>query len=120
MSGPSAAPVPAADQATREPQEVATAIAAAVLADPSVVRLDAGPFGTVTTSGPGRRIRGVAVPGPGEAVEIAVIARLSEPLDRTCARLRTLVRAVAGPVAVDVTVVDINLDIDEPERFAVP
>ena len=102
---------------------LADRIGAAVCAHPSVARLDGGPFGTVSTALPGRRVVGVAVRGavggPGEdgvssggrgvtGVEVSVVLRADRPIPPVLAELRDLVRAEAGPVAVDVHVSDVE------------
>ncbi len=84
------------------------AVAAAVLAHPAVARLDGGPFGTVASHLPGRRrVLGVRVGEGAEPVEIAVVARLGTPLPTLAEELGAAVRALLGPVAVDVTVSDV-------------
>jgi hypothetical protein len=91
-----------------EPAEPARSAADAVLAHPAVVRLDGGPFGTVASYLPGRRVVGVRLPdGPARPVEIAVVARAGTPLPQLAAEIATLVRSVLGEVAVDVTVADL-------------
>jgi hypothetical protein len=83
------------------------AVAAAVLAHPAVARLDGGPFGTIASLLPGRRVEGVRIGEGDEPVEIAVVARLGTPLPALADELGALVRAVLGPVAVDVTISDV-------------
>ncbi len=83
-------------------------VAAAVLAHPGVIRLDGGPFGTVASHLPGRRrILGVRIGVDDEPVEVAVVARLGLPLPRLAEELGAAVRALLGPVAVEVTVSDV-------------
>jgi hypothetical protein len=90
-----------------DPTPAAT-VAAAVLAHPDVARLDGGPFGTVTSLLPGRRrIEGVRIGAGDEPVEVAVVARLGTPLPRLADELGEIVRALLGPVAVDVTISDV-------------
>ncbi|MFC7613918.1 hypothetical protein ACFQV2_10525 [Actinokineospora soli] len=86
--------------------DLADRLGAAVLAHPGVVRLDGGPFGTVATALPGRRVVGVAVGARG--VEVAVVLRADRPVPPVVAELRELVRGVAGPVPVDVHVSDVE------------
>ncbi|MCX6462372.1 MAG: hypothetical protein NTW05_02085 [Pseudonocardiales bacterium] len=85
-------------------------MAAAVEALPHVARLDGGPFGTVASLLPGRRrILGVRLdtrPGGGTA-EIAVVARLGLPLPLLAEQVVAAVRAVLGPVTVDLTFSDV-------------
>lgn len=85
------------------------AVVAAVLAHPGVARMDAGPFGTVASLRPGHRIVGVRIGVGDEPVEIAVVARWGTPLPRLAEELGATVRALLGPVAVDVTVSDVAL-----------
>ncbi|OLT19330.1 hypothetical protein BJF78_11375 [Pseudonocardia sp. CNS-139] len=87
-------------------------LAAAVLAVPGVARLDGGPFGTVASLLPGRRVDGVRIGVGDEPVELAVVARLGRPLPRLAEELAAAVRAVLGPVRVDVTFVDVEIDGD--------
>lgn len=86
---------------------VADRIAAAVLAHPGVARLDGGPFGTIASHLPGRRLAGVLVGEGDEPVRVAVVARFGRPLPALADELGAAVRAVLGPVAVDVTFSDI-------------
>ncbi|MGW5054515.1 hypothetical protein [Actinokineospora sp. NPDC004072] len=87
--------------------DLADRLGAAVLAHPAVVRLDGGPFGTVATALPGRRVQGVAIGGQG--VEVAVVLRADQPIPAVAAELRDRVRAVVGQVPVDVHVSDVEL-----------
>jgi hypothetical protein len=93
-----------------EPQRAATVLAAAVLAHPGVARLDGGPFGTIASYLPGRRIDGIRIGVGDEPVELAVVARLDIPLPRLAEELAAIVRGICGPVAVDVTFSDVQLD----------
>lgn len=88
-------------------------LAAAVLAHPGVARLDGGPFGTVASFLPGRRrIVGVRIGTGDEPVELAVVARFGIPLPRLADELGAVVRALLGPVGVEVRFSDV--DITEP------
>ena len=88
---------------------LAEAVAAAVLAHPGVVRMSGGAFGTVASYLPRRRVIGVRLPlAETDPVEIAVVARLGVPLPRLAEELGAAVVAVLGPVAVDVTVADVE------------
>lgn len=88
---------------------LAEAVAAAVLAHPGVARLSGGPFGTIASYLPGRRVVGVRMPlGDADPVEIAVVARTGVALPRLADELGAAVVAVVGPVAVDVTVADVE------------
>jgi hypothetical protein len=80
-----------------------------VLAHPGVARLSGGAFGTVASYLPGRRVVGVRLPlDDGDPVQIAVVARMGVPLPRLADELGAAVAAVLGPVAVDVTVADVE------------
>jgi hypothetical protein len=88
---------------------LAEAVAAAVLAHPGVARMSGGAFGTVASYLPRRRIVGVRLPlAEADPVEIAVVARMGVPLPRLAEELGAAVVAVLGPVAVDVTVADVE------------
>lgn len=80
-----------------------------MLAHPAVVRMSGGAFGTVASYLPGRRVVGVRLPlAETDPVELAVVARLGVPLPRLAEELGAAVVAVLGPVAVDVTVADVE------------
>ena len=88
---------------------LAEAVAAAVLAHPGVARLSGGPFGTIASYLPGRRVVGVRLPlEDNDPVEIAVVARMGMPLPLLADELGAAVVAVVGPVAVDVTIADVE------------
>ena len=88
---------------------LAEAVAAALLAHPGVARLSGGAFGTVASYLPGRRVVGVRLPlGDADPVQIAVVARMGVALPRLAEELGAAVVAVVGPVAVDVTVTDVE------------
>jgi hypothetical protein len=95
---------------------LAEAVAAAVLAHPGVARLSGGAFGTVASYLPGRRVVGVRLPlEDGDPVQIAVVARMGVPLPRLADELGAAVVEVLGPVAVDVTVADVETaEVAEP------
>ena len=84
-------------------------LAAAVLAHPGVARLDGGPFGTVASFLPGRRVDGVRIGVGAEPVELAVVARLGTPLPQLAAELGAIVHRVCGPVAIEVTFSDVEV-----------
>jgi hypothetical protein len=91
-----------------DPAGRAAAVAAAVLAHPGVARLDGGPFGSIASHLPGRRVLGVRLGIGDEPVEIAVVARAGGgPLPRLAEQLTGLVRGVLGDVDVEVTVADV-------------
>lgn len=91
--------------------EVADQVAAAVLAHPAVAGLHGGSFGTTATHLPGRRVVGVRL---GDAVEIAVVLRLGDPLPDVVDQLRRRVVAVVGEVPVDVLVCAVVAPGEEP------
>ena len=91
-----------------EPAALAELIAEAVVAHPSVARLDGGVFGTVATWLSGRRLVGVHVGGPGEPVEVGVVLHLDRPIPATVAALRRSVAPLVGAVPIDVTVSDVQ------------
>jgi hypothetical protein len=100
---PATMPAAAADHPAR-----AGELAAALLAHPSVARLDGGPFGTVASHLPGRRrVVGVRIGTDDEPVELAVVVRLGIPLPRLAEELGAVVRGLLGPVAVEVTFSDV-------------
>ncbi len=108
MSGPVEPPTrrPAPDPA--DPGGLADLVGAAVLGHPAVVRLDAGAFGTVATHLPGRRVVGVRSAGPDGPVLVCVVLAAGSTIPDVSAQLRERVRAVAGPVPVDVHVSDLE------------
>lgn len=105
-------PSPVEDTAPRPGRPGPDAVAAAVLAHPSVVRLDGGPFGSIATYLPGSRLWGVRLPGPGEtgAVEIAVVVALGTPFGEIADALAARVRGLLGEpdARVEVTVADVG------------
>jgi hypothetical protein len=88
-----------------EPQQVADV----VLAHPAVVRLDGGPFGTVASHLPGRRLVGIRLAVAPEPVEVAVVVRWpwSAPLTAVAAEIEAAVRSVVGDRAVAVSIADV-------------
>lgn len=97
-------------------------VAAAVLGHPAVARLDGGPFGSVASYLPGRRVVGVRAgegAAAGEPVEVAVVVRwpAGAPLPVLAEEIAARVRAVAGERPVDVTVADL---VPAPITAAVP
>ncbi|MBK0868618.1 hypothetical protein INP57_17525 [Saccharopolyspora sp. HNM0986] len=101
-----------------EPPQIAERVAAAVRAHPAVAELHGGPFGTIASHLPGRRVTGVRADSAGEPVEVGVVLRLIDPLPGIVAQLRELVAEVTGPAPVDITVVDVrtaeDVDADDP------
>lgn len=88
---------------------LAEAVADVVLGHPGVVRLSGGPFGTVASYLPGRRVVGVRLPlRDTDPVEVAVVARLGFALPLLAAELGEVVAAVLGPIVLDLTVSDVE------------
>jgi hypothetical protein len=125
----SVTPVPPASTGARPPEPVdrplPERVAAAVLGHPAVARLDGGPFGSVASYLPGRRVVGVrAGDGAGsEPVEVAVVVRwpAGSPLPALAGEIAALVRGVAGERPVDVTVADlVPAPISAPTSGPVP
>lgn len=102
-----ARPMPVTGSTAPDPAALAEVIAARVAEHPAVAGLHGGPFGTVASYLPGRRVVGVAVDETDGSVELAVVARLDIPLPELVADLRRCVSALAGPVAVHVLIADI-------------
>lgn len=108
--------MPAPDTRTPDPAVLAEVIAQRVAEHPSVAGLDGGPFGTVASYLPGRRVVGVRVDETDGSVQLAVVLRLGDPLPQVVAELRQRVTGVAGPVPVDVLVADLRTaEEDETE-----
>lgn len=84
-------------------------IAEELLAHPAVAALSGGPFGTVATYLPGRRLPGVALGDAEEPDRIAVVLHYGAPVEATAAQLRRIVAASSGNRRVDVTVVDMEM-----------
>ncbi|QBI52714.1 hypothetical protein [Streptomonospora litoralis] len=85
-----AGPRPPADDAAAEARRIAERVRGV----PGVVRLSAGPFGTVATPGPGGRVDGVAVRGSG--VEVGVVVLLGRPIPDVADEVRETVLAAVG------------------------
>jgi hypothetical protein len=84
-------------------------VAEALLAHPAVAALSAGPYGTVASYLPGRRLTGVALGGPDEPARIAVVLRFGAPVEATAAELRRIVAGASGARRVDVVVTDLEM-----------
>jgi hypothetical protein len=84
-------------------------VAEALLAHPAVAALSAGPYGTVASYLPGRRLTGVALGGPDEPARIAVVLRFGAPIEATAAELRRIVAGASGARRVDVVVTDLEM-----------
>lgn len=90
-------------------------LAAAVRAHPGVAGLHGGPFGTVASLLPGRRrVDGVRIGVGTEPVELGVIIRPDTPLPRLGEELAVIVRRLCGPVPVEVTFCDVELEPPDP------
>ncbi|MEZ7131860.1 hypothetical protein ACBR40_41555 [Nonomuraea sp. AD125B] len=87
------------------PEDEAPAIAERVRSCDGVAGLSSGPFGTVATYLPGRRLTGVSVND--RAVEIAIVATLDRPLLETADEVRRAVTDLAGERLVNVRIDDI-------------
>ena len=87
---------------------LADAIAQRVLDHPAVAHLHGGPFGTVASYLPGRRVVGVRLDETDGSVDLSVVLWVGVPLRQAVADLRRVVVEVAGPVTVNVTVADLN------------
>lgn len=92
---------------TAEPavDDLVDRIGEAALADPAVARLDGGPFQTVATYLPGRRVVGVTVD---DRITVSVVVAVGHPIPAVAQALRERVRRVAGDVPVDVHVNDLE------------
>lgn len=84
-------------------------VAEALLAHPAVAALSAGPYGTVASYLPGRRLTGVALGDADEPARIAVVLRFGAPVEATAAELRRIVVAASGARRVDVLVTDLEM-----------
>lgn len=104
-AGPVAAPLARDTDALVEP------VAAAVLACPAVSRLSAGPFGTVGTYLPGRRVAGVQITAT--EVTVRVIARPT-PLRALETQIRAAVSALVPGLPVHIGLDDLDLGDTEP------
>ncbi|MEJ2886887.1 hypothetical protein [Actinomycetospora aeridis] len=84
-------------------------IAEALLAHPAVAALSGGPFGTLATYLPGRRLPGIVLGDGGEPDRIAVVLYYGAPVGATSDELRRIVAAASGNRRVDVTVADVEM-----------
>lgn len=91
-------------------------VGAAVLSHPAVVRLDGGPFGTVASHLPGRRVVGVRLGVAPEPVEVAVVLRWpwAVPLTEVAEEIGATVRAVVGDREVVVSIADVGPPAGSP------
>lgn len=107
----------AASSPTGHGEDLADAIAAAVLAVPGVVDLHTGTFGEVATYLPGRRVNGVRVRGDG--IEVHLVLRFGAPVLDTAEAVRHAVQALT-PGPVDVAVQDVVEDVPDAPPAAGP
>jgi len=103
----------AAPHTTPAPAALADAIAQRVLDHPAVARLHGGPFGTVASYLPGRRVVGVRVDETDGSVDLSVVLWVGVPLRQAVADLRRVVVEISGPVIVNVTVADLHAAEDD-------
>jgi uncharacterized membrane protein YjjP (DUF1212 family) len=94
---------PALDTGALDTEALAEPVAAAVLACPAVARLSGGPFGTVGTYLPGRRVTGVQITTTG--ITVRLVAR---PV-----ALRTLESQVRAAVTAVVPGLPIHIGLDD-------
>lgn len=95
------------------PEALADVIAQRVLDHPAVAHLHGGPFGTVASYLPGRRVTGVRVDEVDGTVDLSVALWVGAPLLPAVAELRRLVVQSAGPVRVNVTVADLHSVVED-------
>ena len=88
---------------------VSERIAEALLAHPAVAALSAGPFGTVATYLPGRRLNGVVMGEGDEPTRVSVVLRFGAPVRVTADELRRIVARISGARRVDVVVTDLEM-----------
>lgn len=106
---PDAAPAAPAAPDDRQPAEV---VRDAVLTAPGVVALSGGALGEVATFLPGRRVPGVRLgPGPGDPLEVHVVAAYGTPVAATAAAVRA---ALAGlPASAGVAGRPVHVVVDD-------
>ncbi|MFD6882339.1 hypothetical protein [Rhodococcus sp. NPDC060084] len=98
---------PGADPRTHPDPEVADLVAEIVTGVAGVAGLNSGPFGSVATYLPGRRIPGIRL-GP-EGCAVHITAEYPADLSALADTVRALVEAVVGP-PVHVTIEDVHLE----------
>jgi hypothetical protein len=84
-------------------------IAEELLAHPGVAALSGGPYGTVASYLPGRRLPGIVLGEGDEPDRIAVVLHYGAPVEKTAAELRRIVARAHGSRRVDVIVTDVEL-----------
>lgn len=107
VSSASAGRAAARATAVRGSDALADPVAAAVLGCRSVAELSAGPFGTVGTYLPGRRVPGVQITDT--EVTIRVVAHVV-PLHQIETEVRAAVTAVVGGLPVHLGIDDVVTD----------
>ncbi|WP_053205540.1 Asp23/Gls24 family envelope stress response protein [Jiangella muralis] len=100
-------PADDSDAGGRREQLLADRIAEAVLSVDGVIELHGGLFGEVGTYLPGRRVPGIRL-GPGDGVEIHLVARWGVPIPRIVDAVRRAVATVTEG-EVQVTVEDVSV-----------
>lgn len=107
------------DLRPEHPDHLSVPLADAVQGCPGVVDLHGGPFGTVATHLPGRRVVGVRFgvdPGSAERtgangrrsthVDVHVVGRYPHPIAEIASQVRAAVRGVVPDASITVTVED--------------
>jgi hypothetical protein len=84
-------------------------VAEALLAHPAVAALSGGPYGTIASYLPGRRLPGISLGGGDEPARVGVVLRFGAPIEATAAELRRIVAGVSGARRVDVVVTDLEM-----------
>ncbi|MGH3519103.1 MAG: hypothetical protein ACRDQ7_17105 [Haloechinothrix sp.] len=102
-----------ASSTSKSREELAERIIRAVRAHPAVARLDGGRLGIVATYLPGRRVIGVRIPDANEPIQIGLVLRPGHRIPDAAIDIRSLVRQIAGEVAVDLTITDIAEGAEE-------
>ena len=95
------------------------ALADAVRACPSVVRLTGGPLDSAATYLPGRRVAGVVVrrdPGTGLQVQVHVVARYGPTMATVAEQVRAVATAHAPGARTHVSIDDIDINTDTGTR----
>ncbi|MDP9849464.1 hypothetical protein [Streptosporangium lutulentum] len=88
------------NEPTHETADLADEVADAVRRCPDVVDLSSGPFATVATYLPGRKVPGVALRD--DEVEISIVARQGRPLPEVADEVRAAIASLVGDRPVNV------------------
>lgn len=91
---------------TKELTDQLDQIRSTVLAVPAVLDLDGGALGEIATYLPGRRVAGIRVTQD-DALEVHIVADLSQPLMDTASHVRTAL-TLFQPSRVDVVIEDVS------------